>query len=357
MSSFKLIPNVFVFFSVIMLVSCAENESAQQENQVEVKIVPVQLFEVVSEAEQKRVSFPAKIEPYREVDIAFEVGGKIERMTLLEGQDFKKGDLLASLEKSNFERSVKLSELKVQDAKVELDRITAVDKKGYISKQNVTKAETAYQIAVVEKAISQQNLNNATLTAPFNGVVSKRYVSTNAFVGVGTKVATLQDISKVYIAFDVPEKIVALMNERDVESASVKIMGRNNRMKATYAEHEASPNPVTQTYRVFFQMPYPKTEKLPMGLHSTIELTLSASKTKKTPLVVPLSAIASDDKGGFYVWKLVGDQVKQTAIMTGKMIDHQIEILSGLSAGDKVVSAGVSKMRDEMTVSEFKGGL
>lgn len=343
--------------SVVFLGLTACEKEAQTTQEVSVQPVAVQLFDVTQASTEMTMTFPAKVQPYRQLDIAFEVGGKIKTLNLLEGKAFQKGDVLAALNQSNFKRRLALSELKVQDAKVELDRINAVDKKGYISKQNVTKAETAYDMAKVERDLSKQDLTYTKLIAPFNGVVSKRYVEENSFVGVGAKIASIQDISQVYLAFDVPEKTVARMNERDVLSAKVKINGREEVFQAVYAEHEATPNPVTQTYQVFFKMPYPENGTLPMGVYANVELTLSASKTQQTPMLIPLSALASNEKGEFYVWQFEADAVQKVRLQTGKVIGNEIEVLSGLNGGERIVSAGVSKMRQGLLVNEFRGGL
>lgn len=317
----------------------------------------VQIYQVPEVSTAKTLTFPATVAPVRQINIAFEVGGKIAKANLPEGKSFKKGDLLAKLNTANFERKLKLTQLKVKEAKTELDRMNAVDRKGYISKQNVTKAEMAYEMALVEQQMSQQDLAYAKLIAPFDGVVSKRFVEENSFVGPGTKIATIQDVSQVYLAFDLPEKIMARVNKRDVLGAKVTISGRDEIFEAIYAEHEANPNPVTQTYRVYFKMAYPKQGQLPMGVHAKIAITLSSTKGQETTMKVPFSALASDAPGKFYVWRLTHNQVEKTAVKIGQLLGKEVEILSGIQAGDKVISAGVSKMREAMIVTEFNGGV
>lgn len=341
----------------VALVSGCDRSSTEKQISTAVKPVVVKLAEPATVSEMQTYEFPAKIEAFRTIDLAFEVSGKVQMIDLSEGNNFSKGDLLVSLNPDAFQRRVKQSQLQLKEAKVELDRISTLDKKGYISHQKLTQAQTNYELAKIALANSRADLAYSKLQAPFDGVVSKRFTEKNSFVAPGVKVAELQDLSKIYFAVDMPEKLVVGLSKDMVYQASVQLPGLQNQiMEVRYSEHENVPNPITQTYRVYFSMPKINGVKTTVGSVAILTLSVANAQNANT-LVVPFSAIVAGPDTTFYVWRLDAESstVARQTVTLGLIQGEYAQVVSGLNKGDKIVSAGVSKMRDGLLVKAYQG--
>ncbi len=348
---------ILVISSILTLSSCDQSKSQSQSSETKIS-KPVKLFEVRQAGTTQTYFFPAKIEAYRKVNLSFEVDGKIEKLNLPEGQAFKKGERLASLKQDTFERRLQQSKLNLQEANLELKRIQAVDKQGYASKQNVSRAETNRDLAQVDYDVSKDNLNDSHLYAPFDGKVAKRLLEENTYVSRGTPIAEILDTSKVYFAFDVSERLINKIRSEEIISAKATLKNaEQTQFKVNYAENEAKTHPITQTYRIYFSMPYPKETQINLGSHASIAITLSSSSGQQYR--VPLSAIVTDEQNQPFVWVYQPDtqNAQRRQVTLGEIDQNQISVTSGLNSGDQIIAAGASKIRANQKLKPFNGGL
>lgn len=337
--------------------SGCQQEQAQLTNNDASQAKPVKLYKAEKANTDQTYYFPAKIEAYRQVNLAFEVSGKVTKLNLPEGKRFKKGQLLAALNEETFARRLKQSQVNLKDAKTELKRLQAVDRKGLISKQNVTKAQTAYESALIAVENAEMELGYSKLYAPFDGVVSKRMAEVNNYLPIGTTLAELQDLSKIYFAVDVSEKLVSKMRDHDIISATATLnQQQTTKFKVTYAEHEATTNPITQTYRVYFSMPYPENSTISLGSHASLAIRL-AHENDIPPFLIPLNAVVRNTDNTPFVW--IYEAGTQTArknyVSLGRIHNDQIEIKKGLIEGEQIIVAGASKIRENQKLIPFNG--
>lgn len=340
----------------ILSACTVDAETANGEIYTKADIKPVKLFTVQKSEINETLFFPAKVAAVRQVDLTFEVDGKIDVLNLPEGKKFKKGALLASLKSGTFDRRVRQATLNYEEAKTELNRIKKVDRQGYASKQSLTKAQTAYQLAMVELENAKADLSNSKLYAPFDGTVSKRLSEENMFVSRGNKIAELQDLTKVYFSIDVSERLISEIKGQKVISAKAKLSDvKQTEYQVVYAEHEASTNPVTQTYKVYFGMPFPKDGNINLGSHASLFVTLESNNNNS--LLIPLSAVLSYPDNQHYVWLF--SPISQTAIKVnvtlGGIEGDSVNILQGLSEGDQVVIAGAKRITSAQRLKPYKG--
>lgn len=352
------IPLMLAVSTVLLLSSCSQ--SSNETNETESNLPkPVKLFEVLPAGETQTYYFQAKIEAYRKLNLSFEVDGKIEKLNLPEGQNFKKGDLLASLKQDTFKRRLQQSKLNLKEANLELKRVQAVDKQGYVSKQDVTRAETVRDLAKVDYDVNKDNLDKSHLYAPFDGKVAKRLLEENTYVSRGMPIAEILDTSKVYFAFDVSEQLINKLRSEEILKAIATLKdNQQTQFEVSYAENEAQTHPITQTYRIYFSMPYPQNTPINLGSHASIAITLSNS-TDHPLLKVPLSAIVTDEQNQTFVWvyQETTQEAQRRTVELGKIENNQITVLSGLNSGERVISAGASKIRADQKLKTFNGGL
>jgi RND family efflux transporter MFP subunit len=114
-------------------------------------------------------------------------------------------------------------------------------------------------------------------------------------------------------------------------------------------------DPHTLTYQAVLVMPHPQDVNILPGMTATVEAKLEYAGENSTPrIVIPATAVTRDAKMAPYVWCLHEPdiEVSRRNVRIGELTGSDgIEILAGLKPGDRVVTAGVTKLRDGMKVA------
>jgi len=335
------------------LAACSSDETDTTEKEV---ATVVQLAEVQVANQKNEFSFPAKVVAKTTANMAFQVSGRLDEINLPEGQVVKQGEVLARLDAEPFKRAVRTAQVRVKQAKLELDRVKAIAEKGIGSAQSVDNAQVAYDLAQLDLENARQNLEYSVLKAPFDGLVAKRLIENEGFIATGSPVARLQDLSKIHFEFDVPERLIARYSRSQVAQAQAYIDGSIDKdFDIKYVEHSTEPNPVTQTYKVTYAMDNPKGLDITPGVRATVNIVGNGSGMP-TVLGVPVTSIVSAPDNQLFVW-LFNEETKRVskqAVVTGPMLKGYVAVMSGLEEGQKVVSAGVKKLEDGMLVRPYK---
>ena len=334
------------------LAGCSDSAEVQQE---QAKAVVVQLSEVRNATTEHEFTFPAKVMAKTTVDLAFRVSGLLESVTLPEGKTIKKGQVLARLDPEPFERAVRMADVKLKQAELELKRQRAIAKRGIGTEQSVDNALVDFELAEIELENAKANLEYSVLRAPFDAMVAKRLIENTGFISPGVSIARLQDLSRIHFKFDVPERLVNQYSRTQVSKASAYIDGAINKdFDIEYVEYSTEPDPVTQTYEVVYAMDALKGVTVTPGVRATVTLKSNDGLVAEV-LGVPVSALVTDADNSMSVWvynpesKTIHNQV----VTVGPMVDGWVAVLSGLEKGQKVVSAGVTKMKEGLLVRPF----
>lgn len=212
----------------------------------------------------------------------------------------------------------------------------------------------ALQAALVD---AQNRLGYTTLRAPFAGTVTGAYVDNFETVQANEPIVRLVDGSKIDVTVQIPENLIGLAPR--VRTAVVRFEAIPDRtFEGEVTEVGAEPSPVTRTYPVTIQIEQPEDVKIIPGMAATV----SGKPDEETVpgeaqgLLVPASAIFTPDNASqSHVWVVVESesglgQVQQTPIQTGGLTPRGIPVLKGLQPGDRIVTAGVSRLREGQKV-------
>jgi RND family efflux transporter MFP subunit len=337
---------------ITALMGCGNGDDVQQ---VQEKAVVVQLAKVRNAITEHEFTFPAKVMAKTTVDLAFRVSGRLESVNLPEGKTIKKGRVIAQLEPEPFERAVRMAEVKVKQASLELKRVKAIATKGIGSEKSVDNAEVSYELAKIELENAKANLEYSVLKAPFDAMVSKRLIENKGFINPGTPIARLQDLSRIHFKFDIPERLVSEYSRSQIAKASAYIDGAIDKdFDIEYVEYSTEPDPVSQTYEVVYAMDALKGVEITPGVRATVTLK-GSDDTMPAVLGVPVSALvtAADDTMSVWVYDENTQRIRSQVVTVGPMVEGWVAVLSGLEENQKVVSAGVTQMKEGLLVRPF----
>lgn len=221
--------------------------------------------------------------------------------------------------------------------------------------EDVEAAEAALRGLESQLSTARDNLADATLTAPFSGIIARRDIDNFTNIQAGQNIVLLQALSVINLAFDVPGSDVIALSDYGDPTVSVQFDALpGQRFQAELVEFSTQANAATQTYRARVAVDLAEHLNILPGMIGHIFIEMDSADT--VSLNIPLSAVTADPSGAPFVWLVQpGDAsgtgtVSRRDITLGEASGDMISVLSGLADGDTVVIAGVSKLQDGMAI-------
>ena len=263
--------------------------------------------------------------------------------------------MIARLDDRDFQSKVDAAQAQANQTKAELDRYANLLKDKVIAKSNYDVINKNYQVAVSNVDIAKKGLENTVLRASFSGRIGKKYVENFQVVQAKQPIVSLQKVGAIEIIVNAPEKTMATAKKEDKGEISAEFSALpGKRYPLTLKEFATEADPQTQTYRVVLSMPTPEDATILDGMTATVFHTVAAASG--TSLDIPSQAVFSDENGQTYVWSVGDDMlVKRIPVAVGVLRGSNIEVLSGLGSGSRIITAGVQNLTEGQKVREFTG--
>ncbi len=352
----KLKGRIVYFIAVcFLLFGCGDKK--EETKKVEV-VRPVKIMVVKDASKVMARGFPGKVRAARRAILSFNVSGRIVELPVEEGQHVKKGDLIAQLDKRDFLNAVKEAKARYREAEQQFRRYKELFAKGQVSKADFDRYLALRDIAKAKLEDTLNALCDTTLRAPFDGIISKRYMENYYEVKAKEPIVNLQDISKIEILVDVPELIIAAIRESgsvDVSARFDAIPGKEFPLEVKEYSTEADPD--TQTYQVVFVMDRPSDANILPGMMATVTAKFTEKEGQKVSVIIPSVAVLSEPGNKAYVWVYDAKQgvVHKRLVKIGSLVDSgAVRILEGLKPGETIVVAGIIKLKEGMKVRPWE---
>ena len=319
----------------------------------------VQLGEVSGQDAESRREFVGRVEARQTVDMAFQVSGQLAELPVIEGQRIAQGDLVARLDLEDFARAQREARVQLQQAQTELDRQRTLHERGIASQAALDSAQTNYDLRAVALQTAQRNREYATLTAPFDGLVSRRLVDNFTIVSPGQPIVRLQDVGELRVSIPISEDTVATFDQTNLltlEASFSFLPGRSFRLIPR--ELVSEPDNASRTYRAVAALPADIPANILPGMTATVTAEFERNANSAADLLVPLSALGETADGRTVVWIYDAERgvVNARTVETGGIQGAQVVITSGAEAGDPIVTAGVTALYDGMPVRPLDDG-
>ncbi|AOF82051.1 efflux transporter, RND family, MFP subunit [Methyloversatilis sp. RAC08] len=334
---------------LLLLTGCGKPETSPVAADI---VRPALIREVGTADNGAKLRFPGRVRAERRAELSFSVPGFVTEFALNEGSRVKVGQIVARLEDGVFKAQLNAAQSEFERAKTDLERYQRLwESELAVARSEVDDRRARLEVARTQLATAQQNLDDAVIRAPFDGVITRRRLEAFANVQANQPIADLQDLRALEIVINVPERIVRNEYAQDVGQAVFEgqdALSVPLRLKSYAAEAD----PQTQTYEIVLALGSPPGGlKLLPGMSATVIPFAGTVKSSDAPLVVPLTAIAADATGDRSVWVVgAGGQVARRTVRTADVRGSDVVITSGLQPGERVVVAGVSALREDMKV-------
>jgi RND family efflux transporter MFP subunit len=267
--------------------------------------------------------------------IAAKVTGVITRMPVILGSTVKAGDLLVAISAEEISARLNQAEAQLAQAKRNLDREQKLLQKNAATSETVNSMLDLHAIAQAGYREAKTILGYATITAPFDGVVTRKDVHTGDLATPGTVLLQIENNRKLQVATAVPESLILQIRTGDplivkVPSATVVATG-------TVAEIAPAIDPNSRTAAVIIDLP--PDPNLRTGQFARV---LLPGKGRKA-LLIPTPAIVSSGQMD-RVFVVDENKAQLRLVRTGMTHDGQTEILSGLNPGETVVTTNNQRL-------------
>ena len=364
--------------SLAIVAAIAAVEAGCSKAQSDTTIVPVRTDTVRKIDTGSTNVYSANIQPYQQVDLAFQSSGYIVSIKQVrdanghirnidQGDHVTGGTVLAVVQKDQYQQKLDQAKASLakanaehERAKLSFDRMTALYKAGAATQPDYddTRAQEQSTQAAVDNANSQiaeaqLALSYCDLRAPFDSYVLKRNVDLGTLVGPATNGFSLGDTRTVKAVFGVPDTAIGRIKLGSPQTVTTEALP--NPFSGHVTAISAAADPKSRVYSVEVRIDNPKNE-LKAGMIGSI--TLGTPSPAGGVMVVPISAVvrSPSNTNGFavYVPEGTGDVVKvQTRDVTlGSTYGNMIAVESGLQVGDRVVTSGTNMIKagDEVKI-------
>ena len=337
----------------LLLAACGE----QAETTADKPLRPVRTLTVEIADDAAPKEFPAVIEASRRAELSFRIPGRIVELPVRQGDRVREGQELARLDDADLRIQLADAQAGFDKAEADYRRARQLIEDNTISRADFDQVEAAYTSARARLAAARNNLSYARLEAPFSGGIARTFVDNFQEVNAKQPVMVLHDLSSINLKIDVPESVI--VNAREEGRRPTNLFARfdafpEERFPLQFSEVATQPDPVSKTYEVILTMEKPRNRNLLPGMTARVFARELAPENARIRVYLPPKVVLEDSAGN-YVFTVSdnGDgtgTIERRSVTIGDIGPLGIEVFAGVSAGDRVVSAGMSKISAGMQV-------
>ncbi|MEM7437627.1 MAG: efflux RND transporter periplasmic adaptor subunit [Myxococcota bacterium] len=355
-------PHKAILVTTVILATCLGCQEEVEEPEV---LRPVRYILVAGSDSATLQTYSGVAQAGQESRLSFQVSGQVLEVPINVGDTVKKGDTIARIDPADFalqlqnaQASAAQSRAQERNAKATYERTRALYENQNASRQDLDADRTAYDSAKAGMAsasqqirLRQRQLGYTHLKAPEPGTIATVDIEVNEYVQAGALVATLLAGEQIEVKVSVPSSVIRNISRGDDAEVRFGVLGGRILPGKVTEVGVASMGGATT---------FPVTVRLSEGQDlvragMAADVTFSfASATNGPKYALPLSAVGEDRQGRFvFMLDDVADglgTVRRAPVEVGQMRSDGVEVRSGVSPGDMVVTAGVSRIYDGLQV-------
>ena len=271
-----------------------------------------------------------------------EVAGRIAAIHFREGAPVRRGAVLVELDAAIQEAELLQARANLTLAEANARRAADLHARRFVSQSALDDTASKLEVARAALALAEARRERMRIRAPFDGVVGIRRVAVGDYVKEGADLVNLEDIARLKVDFRLPELLLERLSvgqPLSVHSDALPGEGFAARIEAIDPRIDEQGRAVV--LRAVLANPG---GRLRPGLFARVRLTLAERPER---LVVPEEALVPGAGGdGQAVFRIEDGRARRVTVTPGARRDAWIEIVAGLSDGDRVVVAGHHKLRD-----------
>jgi RND family efflux transporter MFP subunit len=304
-------------------------------------VVRVQVAPVLSGQQASTEEVVGTVRSKLRASIEAKTSGRIERMEVVPGQAVKSGELLAQLDAREIQSRLDQARAQCDQAEQDLQRYSTLLKESAVTRAEFEAVQTRRRVAQGAVEEAETFLGDAKVTAPFDGVITRKMAEVGDLAAPGRALLEMEDLTRLRFEMDVSEAV--LDNVKIGDRLPVEIPSAGLRTNAVVAEMAPSASPLSRTYLV--KVDLSPSARLRPGQFGRARVPIGESSIP----TVPVSALVK--RGQIeQVYVVEAGKARLRIVKTGKTLGEVAEMLAGVEPGEKVVVSSPAQLRDGQPV-------
>lgn len=300
---------------------------------------------------QSRLPAIGTLKASQGIDLSVEIAGTITDVQFQSGEKVSKGQAIVLLDSEMEQASLTSAEADLNLSRLEFQRARSLLDRQAISRSEYDRLNAESQKAAASVAQLRASLSKKRILAPFSGTIGIRQVDVGDYIAAGTPIATLQDLTTLYVDFFLAEQHVPLLKLGQRVQLQVAAYP-GERFEGVISALNPKVETTTRNVQVRAELGNPDGRLLP-GMFADLQVLLP---TETAQVVVPETAITYTLYGNSVLLVTEGTPpegvssdepylvVERRFVTTGERRDGQTLVLDGLEGGEQVITAGQLKL-------------
>lgn len=319
---------------------------AEKNASVSVKVATVKTEEV-------SLDFVANgnFEPKQELSLEAEKSGKVIKVLVKEGDRVAVGQTLAIMRGDAINVNAQAAEAVYQNAKADYNRFESAYKTGGVTKQQLDQAKVALTNAEANYKQAKINVGDTRIKAPINGIINAKLIEPGSMLAAmpPTKMFEIVNVNTLKLTVKVNEGQVAnLKTGTNITVTSSVYPDKTFSGKITFIAAKADSS---LNFPVEIEITNNANNDLKAGMYGTAQF--KSAQQKQTMTVIPRTAFVGSVSSN-QVFVAENGIAKLKTVTAGRILGDKVEILSGLSDGDAVITTGQINLQDGNTIEIIK---
>lgn len=332
---------VLIFFR---LKSNHEKISASKNVSTDLGYINVTVSKVRQMEFTPELNLVGNLNAYTELDVASEAQGTVSSLNAELGQQKAKGSIIGSIDSKLKQLAVNSAKISVDKASKTLQRYKNLFDGGTATAQQLEDAQNNYDNAVIQLEQAEEQLADATIKCPINGIITKKYVENGAFVNIGSPIVSIIDISKLKIKLNVSEA-----NVYQLKTGNNAVITTSVHPGIEFSGNISFISPKgdeSHNYQVEIIIPNTSEYPLKAGTFVNVKIKLPLNGNG---LYFPREALQGSISNAQVFVASEGKAVlRNITVNSGN--DKYLQVISGLKEGDEVITAGMVNLSEGVAI-------
>lgn len=321
--------------AVLLVAGCGSKEepvpaavSAASQSAIQAAVVEIKPAQV-----PVRVEVTGQVMPIFQATLSSRIQGTIDTLLVREGARVSKGQTLLQLDNRDVQADLARATAEEENARTQLKRMNALLTDEAVSRQEVENASRAFKVAEANRKAALAQLSYTVVKAPFDGVITEKKVEAGELASPGQPLLKMEDPLQLRLEATVAEGDLKSIARGDRIPVLIDALAAET-LSGVVSQILPAGDPQTHTFMV--KVDLPRTAGLKTGMFGRFQLDKGTSHT------MLLSASAVVERGELTSVYVVGaDRIARLRwIKAGRRFDQQLEILSGVNPGERVLLDG-----------------